>query len=161
MKRWKEITTDQFRLSQSADNQYSAFISDELACQLLVFEYPHQVFDTRYNASPIYHPGGWEDAKDVRVWHGHGAKFFKTRRPDIEQNRINGIKRQNGLWLPVFFAARAVNWCRLNAWHNEPRMGRKRPSTHVEQLEEKYQYWLEHGSIPEEIEANAGLYLTN
>ena len=140
MKRWKDVTTKQFELSRQRED-VSAFISDEIAAQLLAFEYPHRVLDSRWNASPVYWPGGWWSAQDVRIWHGHGSKFFKCR------DLVEGAKRQNGIWLPHFFRAMRDGLANIDKWHHKLR-SRKRPSLHVQGLEKKYQHWLEHGEIP-------------
>jgi hypothetical protein len=77
------------------------FIVDETACQIIFPEYPHRVLDDRFNASTVFAPAGQtvEGRQNVRIWHGHGGKFWK--RPTgwkiyrdhlfeaLDQNRAN------------------------------------------------------------------------
>lgn len=142
MDKWHEMTTKQWQLSQER-REVSSFITDELACQLLIFEYPNWIFTYEWNASPVY---CWEKmpCEDVRIWHGHGAKFFKLR-----GETECGLRRQNSLWLPFFFEAMRDNWCNLPKWHDSKNHGgAKRPSKYVTDLMPKYEHWLRTGEIP-------------
>jgi hypothetical protein len=61
MDRWRQVAV------AGADH----FIPDEIAMQLLLPHYPHQMLDQRFNCSPKY---GNAYGDDVRVVHFHGRK---------------------------------------------------------------------------------------
>lgn len=77
-----------------------AFITDELAAQLIFPDHAVRVVDYRFNASVVFdvdRPGA--NPADVRLYHGHGGKFWKkdsgraiylpAYRACLEQNRGN------------------------------------------------------------------------
>lgn len=119
-------------------SQRNVFIVDETACQIIFPEYRHRVMDDRFNCSVVYQPHGKavETREDVRIWHGHGGKFWKRpggwhfyRDPlmaALDQNRGN---IQNA---PV-----VRKW--LDAGYNEHGEGRKVISPEDRQRLE--QYW--------------------
>jgi len=80
----------------------NAFMSDELAMQLIYPEYPNvRMLDDRWNFSPIY--GTARGRSDTRIVHNHGKKHANR-----EQNRA--------LWWPHFRAAWDEDWGGIRAW---------------------------------------------
>lgn len=75
------------------------FICDELALQMLLPRFSHQVLDCRFNCSPIYA----RRTTDVRVWHLHGEKH--VRHPSCRE-----------LWWPAYRVCLAENSARLQEW---------------------------------------------
>jgi len=75
------------------------FICDEVALQILLPRFPHQLLDQRFNCSPVHGP----EETDVRVWHFHGDKH---------------LRRNQGreLWLPVFRECLRENPAGLADW---------------------------------------------
>lgn len=55
------------------------FMADELAAQIIFPDHPHRIIDDRFNASVVFPPAGKQvlTRDDVRIWHGHGGKFWK------------------------------------------------------------------------------------
>ncbi|MCI0537099.1 MAG: hypothetical protein L0Z50_17930 [Verrucomicrobiales bacterium] len=75
------------------------FICDEIALQLLLGRYPHQVLDCRFNCSPVYAKG----RRDVRIWHFHGEKHV-------------GSQHCRELWWPAYRICLAENIAGLAEW---------------------------------------------
>lgn len=75
------------------------FICDEIAMQLLLSTLPHQLFDARFNRSPIHCPSH----ADTRIWHFHGNKHV---------NR----KTSRDLWLPAYKAVLSENLGDIVSW---------------------------------------------
>jgi hypothetical protein len=77
----------------------ATFICDEIALQLLLPHYAHELLDCRFNCSPIH--AGPRD--DVRIWHFHGEKH--VRREACRQ-----------LWLPMYEECLAENIAGIHSW---------------------------------------------
>jgi hypothetical protein len=77
----------------------NTFICDEIALQLLLPHYEHELLDCRFNCSPIH--AGPRD--DVRIWHFHGEKH--VRREACRK-----------LWLPVYEECLAENIADIDSW---------------------------------------------
>ena len=75
------------------------FTDDEIAMQLLLSTLPHQLFDARFNRSPIHCPS----QADTRIWHFHGNKHV---------NR----KSSRDLWLPAYEAVLSENLGDIVSW---------------------------------------------
>lgn len=75
------------------------FICDEIALQMLLPRFPHQILDCRFNCSPLYAKG----QTDVRIWHFHGEKHLS--RDSCRQR-----------WWPAFQICRAENIAGLAEW---------------------------------------------
>jgi hypothetical protein len=78
---------------------WNTFICDEIALQLLLPRYPHEVLDCRFNCSPLY---GFERT-DVRVWHFHGERHLRHA-------------RCRELWWPAYRICVAENIAGLAEW---------------------------------------------
>lgn len=75
------------------------FICDEVALQILLPQFPHQILDCRFNCSPVYRA----QQIDARIWHFHGRKH---------------LKRDNAreLWLPVYDEVCRENVAKVADW---------------------------------------------
>lgn len=113
--------------------QNVSFICDEICAQLLAFEYPHNVLDHRFNASPrfSYNALGLDDlsTSDVRVIHSHGNKGLKCS------------PKQQVLFLEAYFAAYADDFAGLQSWDHKTWRGKKHPSKYVERFSAKWRSW--------------------
>lgn len=78
---------------------WETFICDEIALQLLLPRFPHQVLDCRFNCSPVFAGSH----KDVRIWHFHGEKHLN--REEARQ-----------LWWPAYCICVAENIAGLTGW---------------------------------------------
>jgi hypothetical protein len=72
---------------------------EEVALQLLLLRYPHQVLGWKYNCFPFSHP----HAEDVRIFH-----FCATT------HLCHPITQ--GIWLPVYRECRRRNIARIRSW---------------------------------------------
>lgn len=81
------------------------FMCDELVAQLIFPWYFHNIFDHRWNCSPKhseeYLPPN--SAEDVKIWHGHGYKFHKSK---------HGPK----IWGPYYERAKEMNLGGIRDW---------------------------------------------
>jgi hypothetical protein len=78
---------------------WRTFICDEIALQILLHHYPHQLLDCRYNCSPIYGIHG----RDVRIWHFHGEKHVSRA-------------EARAIWLPAYEECVQANVAGLTTW---------------------------------------------
>jgi len=94
LKRWRELS-----------EQNPSFMCDELVAQIIFPDFPHLIFDERWNCSPIFSHDrfGPPNDVDVRIWHGHGWKF--PRRP---------LGRR--VWVPWYDAAVRANVAGVADW---------------------------------------------
>jgi hypothetical protein len=94
-----------------------AFIVDETACQIIFPEFRCRVLDDRFNCSVVYPPAGQtvEGRADVRIWHGHGGKFWK--RPSGQR-----------IWLPHYRECLEQNRANIQAIAPHPKFLRQLPA---------------------------------
>jgi len=121
------------------------FICDEVCAQLIAFDYPSNILDHRWNASPKYSFDtlGLDDLEtsDAKIIHCHGNKGFK-----VEESHQH-------IHLHAWFSAFHANFLGIQDWDNKVWMGRKHPSKFVKNIPLKYAAWcdengLDVGEIP-------------
>lgn len=74
------------------------FICDEIALQILLHHFPHQILDCRWNCSPQHA----RRRSDVRIWHLHGEKHLRPA--------------ASSLWLPWYDRAISDNIGSIREW---------------------------------------------
>jgi len=142
MKRWHEET-----------RKNVSFICDEICAQLLAFEYPHNIMDHRWNASPRYSYDalGLNDleSSDVRIVHSHGNKGLKCG------------EGQQKMFLAAYFEAFYEDFAGLQEWDDKVAKGMKHPSKFVKRFTAAYRSWCrsndcEPAKLPKRFDLNKG-----
>jgi hypothetical protein len=143
MKAWRENT-----------EKNVSFICDEICAQLLAYEYPHNIMDHTYNASPRFSVDGLGlldiETSNVRIMHNHGNKGLK-----------NGSKIVQAIWLQSYFEAKQQSFFGLDKWDETVYRGKKHPRNYllpkeatpemrVEHINSMYASFLETGKCPTE-----------
>jgi len=72
---WTHITAKRIE----SEGDVSKFMADEIAAQLIYPDFPYRIMNDKFNASVVFPPAGQtvEQRHGVRIWHGHGFKFWK------------------------------------------------------------------------------------